>query len=152
MWNFRSSKLQAGFTNIELVVLFIIICVLAGLILATHKGIDQKQDNTERQRDIDELRIELESFYFHYNQYPTFADVNNPAWRATYMKGLNNEVLRDPNGSSYKLVTSPTKNAYAYHVTSTNGKQCDDVRVICTEYTLTATLAGGGTYIKNNID
>jgi type II secretory pathway pseudopilin PulG len=143
---------QSGFSNIELAVLFIIICILSALILSTHKGINQKQDNTERQRDVDELRVELESYYSQYNQYPTFADVNNASWRAVYMKGLNKEVLHDPDGSSYQLVAEPVKNVYAYHVTGTNGKQCDNARVVCTEYTLTATLAGGGKYVKNNLD
>jgi type II secretory pathway pseudopilin PulG len=148
----RTNLRQQGFTTIEIIILLIIIAILSGLIIATHKGIDQKQDNTERQRDIDELRVELESYYSQYNMYPTFAEINNSAWRGSYLKGLNKEVLRDPNGSDYKLAANPTKNVYAYRVTSTNGKQCDDVHSICTEYTLTATLAGGGTYVKNNLD
>ena len=143
---------QSGFSTIELIVLFVICCALAGLIIATHKGIDQRQDNTERQRDIDELRVEMETYYTEHNQYPTLADVNNPAWRATYMKGLNREVLRDPDGTSYQLAATPGKNVYAYTVLSTSGKPCDDVHTICTQYTLTATLAGGGTYVEDNLD
>jgi type II secretory pathway pseudopilin PulG len=143
---------QSGFSNIELVVIFVIICILSALILSTHKGINQKQDNTERQRDVDELRVELESYYSQYSQYPTLAAVNNSSWRAIYMKGLDKEVLRDPDGSGYQLAATPAKNVYAYHVIGTNGKQCDNMRVICTEYTLTATLAGGGKYVRNNLD
>lgn len=143
---------QSGFTTIELIVLFVICCVLAGLIMATHNGIDQRQDNTERQRDIDELRVAMEAYYTEHNQYPTLADVNNPTWRATNMKDLNLQALRDPDSSSYRLVATPGKNVYAYSVMSTSGKPCDDMHNICTQYVLTATLAGGGTYVENNLD
>jgi prepilin-type N-terminal cleavage/methylation domain-containing protein len=146
------SHKQTGFTIIEMVVVVLVIGVLLGLILVTHKGIDQKQDNTERQRDVDELRVELESYYSQYNMYPTLADINNPAWRASNMKGLDHEVMRDPNGNGYNLSAEPAKNVYAYNVTGTSGKACDDARIICTQYTLTATLDGDGTYIKNNLD
>jgi type II secretory pathway pseudopilin PulG len=148
-----SGKLkQSGFTTIEIIVLLIIIGILSGLILATRQGIDQKQNNTERQRDIDELRVELESYYSQYNKYPTLADVNNPAWRAVNMKGLNQETLRDPASKSYQLAAKPGKNVYAYDVTSTSGRACDDIKTICTQYTLTATLAGGGTYTENSLE
>ncbi len=146
------SRQQGGFSNLELIFLIVIIGILTGLIAVTHNGITEKQDNTERQRDIDELRVELESYFSQYNQYPTFADMNNASWRAGNMKGLDREVLRDPNGSSYFLASGPVKNMYAYHVASTNGKNCDDAHTICTEYTLTATLAGGGTYVKDNLN
>jgi type II secretory pathway pseudopilin PulG len=145
-------KRQLGASNIELVVLVVIIGVLIGLIALTHNGIDAKQDNNERQRDIDELRVGLEAYFSQYKQYPTLNNVNDPAWRSVNMKAIDKEVMRDPGGSSYSLSSVPAKNIYAYHVTSTSGKACDNVHTICTEYTLTATLDGGGTYVKNNLD
>lgn len=143
---------QHGASNIELVILVLIIGVLLGLIFATHNGIDEKQDNNERQRDVDELQVEMESYFSKFNQYPTLADVNNSSWRQANMKGVNEDVLRDPNGTSTQFSAEPAKNTYAYHVTSTKGKACDNVHSTCTEYTLTATLAGGGQYVKKNID
>lgn len=143
---------QHGASNLEIFVLLVIIAVLSGLIVVTHKGIDEKQDNNERQRDVDELHVEIESYFSQYNQYPTLEDMNNASWRQSNMKGLDKEVLRDPEGSSYNLSAVPAKKIYAYHVTATNGKACDDVHTICTEYTLTATLTGGGTYVKKNLD
>lgn len=148
----RLHEQQRGFTTVEIVVVLIIIGVLLGLILATHSGITQKQNNIERQRDIDELRVELESYYSQYTKYPTLAQLNNPTWRASYMKGLVQEVMRDPNGSSYKLAIKPAKDVYSYNVTATSGRKCDDIHVICTQYTLTATFDGGGTYVENNLD
>ncbi|HSW79599.1 MAG TPA: hypothetical protein VLG47_02375 [Candidatus Saccharimonadales bacterium] len=143
---------QRGTGNIEIVILLVVIAILSGLIMLTHKGIDEKQDNSERQRDVDELQVAVEAYFSQFNQYPTFTDINNEPWRQTYMKGLSKEVLRDPGGSSYQLAGTPAKNIYAYHVTSTNGKTCDNIHSICTEYTLTATFDGGGSYTKKNLD
>lgn len=148
----RAKIKQAGFTTIEIVVVIIIIFILSGLILATRKGIDQKQNNTERKNDIDALRVGLESYYSQYGKYPTLADVNNSEWRALDMKGLSREDLRDPESKSYTLAAKPDKNVYAYAVASTTGHACDDVKIICTQYTLTATLAGGGTYSEDNLN
>lgn len=141
-----------GVTVIELLVLVVIVGILIGLILSTHAGIAQKERNTERQRDIAELRDELEAYYSQYNKYPTLAQLNDSSWRTTNMKGLNAEVLRDPSSQSYALVSTPAKHVYAYTVTSSSGKSCDDIKVACTQYTLTATLEGGGTYVKNNLN
>lgn len=141
-----------GVTVIELVILVIIIAVLSGLLVATHAGIAEKERNTERQRDVEELRDELEAYYSQYNKYPTLTQINNTSWRATNMKGLDNETLRDPSSTSYDLTATPAKHVYAYTVTSASGKPCDDVKVTCTQYTLTATLEGGGTYVKNNLN
>ncbi len=148
---FRNGN-QQGASNIALVILVLIIGVLLGLIFATHNGIDEKQDNYERQQDIDKLQIEMESYFSKFNQYPTFADVNSDSWRQANLKGVSQDVLSDPNGTSAQFSAEPAKNAYAYHVTSTKGNSCDNVKVTCTEYTLTATLAGDGQYVKKNID
>lgn len=143
---------QQGASNLEILILLIIIGILTGLIFVTHKGIDEKQNNIERQRDIDELRVEIEAYFSQYNHYPTLNNMNNEPWRHTNMKGLEKEVMRDPGGSSYQLSATPTKNIYAYNVTSTKGKSCDDIHTICTEYTLTATFQGDGTYTKKNLN
>jgi Tfp pilus assembly protein PilE len=146
-------KLTArGVTTIELLVLLVIVGVLAGLVLSTHAGIAEKERNTERQRDLGELRDELEAYYSQYNKYPTLAQINEASWRTTNMKGLDREVMRDPSSNSYQLAAQPAKHIYAYKVTSASGKTCDDVKIVCTQYTLTATLEGGGTYVKTSLD
>lgn len=141
-----------GVTTIELLVLLVIVGILAGLILSTHAGIAQKERNTERQRDIGELRDELEAYYTQYNKYPTLAQMNDASWRTANMKGLDPEVMRDPSSTSYNLSANPTKHIYAYKVTSASGKTCNDVKIVCTQYTLTATLEGGGTYVKTSLN
>jgi Tfp pilus assembly protein PilE len=141
-----------GVTVIELLVLLVIVGILGGLVISTHAGITQKENNVSRQRDIDELRDELEAYYSRYTKYPTLSQINDSGWRANNMKGLSREVLRDPSSSSYLLAAKPAKHVYAYTVTAASGKPCNNEKIMCTQYTLTATLQGGGTYVKNNLN
>jgi Tfp pilus assembly protein PilE len=141
-----------GVTVIELLVLVVIIGILSGLIISTHAGIAEKQRNDTRQQDISEIRDELEVYYTQYNKYPTLNELNDSTWRAKYMKGLDSNVLQDPSNHTNTIVSSPTKDVYAYTVTAASGKACDNIKTLCTQYTLTATLEGGGTYVKNNLN
>lgn len=141
-----------GVTVIELLVLVIIICILSALIASTHAGIAEKQRNDTRQQDISEIRDELEVYYTQYNKYPTLNELNDTTWRAKYMKGLDASVLQDPSNHSSIIIGKPAKDVYAYTVTAASGKACDNTKAICTQYTLTATLEGGGTYVKNNLN
>lgn len=143
---------QNGFTIIEILVVLVIIGILGSLLFVTHAGIAQKERNTERQRDISELRDVIESYYSQYNRYPTLSDLNSSQWRTANMKGVDRETLRDPSSKSYDLVAKPAKQVYAYNVTSANGDPCDNKTADCTQYTLTATLEGGGTFVKNNLN
>lgn len=141
-----------GVTVIELLVLLVIIGILTGLIISTHAGIALKQRNDRRQSDISDIRDELEAYYYQNNKYPTLAELNDASWRQKNMKGLDSSDLQDPSNTSNILVTAPAKDVYAYTVTSASGKACNDIKVICTQYTLTATLEGGGTFVKNNLN
>lgn len=143
---------QRGFTIIEIFVVLVIIGILLGLLLVTHAGISQRERNTERQRDVSELRDKLEAYYSLYNKYPSLTELNDGQWRKDNLKGIDREILRDPSSKSYELAAKPAKNIYAYAVTSASGNPCDNKKADCTQYTLTATLEGGGTYVKNNLN
>jgi prepilin-type N-terminal cleavage/methylation domain-containing protein len=148
----KNLKQQRGFTVIELMVVAVIVGILLTLVLTTHAGIAQKERNTERERDIAELRDGLEAYYYLYSKYPTLTELNNTSWRSTNMKSIDKEVYRDPSGKSYNLIAKPAKAVYAYAVTSASGIACNNIKVACSQYTLTATLEGGGTYVKNNLN
>jgi len=148
----NSPKSQRGFTLIEIMLLVVIIGILLGVIVSLQTGVRQNSRNTERERDIKELRDVMEIYYSQNDKYPTLADINSNTWRATNMKGLEQEVLRDPKGASFVLVDSPAKNVYAYVATSASGSACNNKKTPCTQYTLTAMLEGGGTYVKNNLN
>ncbi len=139
-----------GFTIVELLIVIVVIGILAGLVVVTYNGIQQKARDTERKTDIKALHGQLEAYQAQNGKYPTLANVNDAAFRSTNMKGLDPAALQDPKGAAPTLVAAPAANVYAYAVTPAgcdNGAGGD-----CTSYTLTATLEGGGTYVKQSLN
>jgi type II secretory pathway pseudopilin PulG len=142
---------QHGFTSIELVLIAVVICVLLALVVTTRAGVRQNERNTERQRDVKELRNGLEAYFAQYNRYPTLKDVNDPRWRDTNMKPIGGDVFRDPSGMDDRLADKPAQRVYAYTATTASGTACNE-KDPCTQYSLTATLEGGGSYVKNSLN
>ncbi len=60
------------------------------------------------------------------------------------MRSLDDQAMKDPDGFSLTLVSSPAANAYSYNVIASGGGVA--------EYTLSATLSNGKTYAKNNLN
>ncbi len=145
-------KRSAGFTILELLIVLVVIGILLALIFTTYAGIRERERNTQRQNDITLLQTKLELYYAENSKYPTLADMNSQGWLALNMKTLDVNDLRDPSSNSYLLVDKPTPHAYAYIVTGSNGQPCDNTTVNCAEYTLTATLDGGGTFTKSSLN
>ncbi len=143
---------QNGFTIIELIAVIVIIGILLVLIIVTHSGVQRSERDTERQRDIKALQLELTAYYAQNNRYPTISDFNDSNWRSANMKGLDADVLQDPNSINATLADKPAKDVYAYVATSAKGTKCDDQKTLCTQYTLTASLEAGGTFVKNNLN
>ncbi len=150
------SKQQRGFTTIELVLVIVIIGILSALVVTTRSGVQQNERNAERQRDIKELRNGLESYFTQANQYPTIENLNDSRWRSTQLKSIEANVFGDPSATNVSassvLANKPAQNSYAYAVTSASGAPCGTPKDPCTQYTLTATLEGGGYYVKSNLN
>jgi type II secretion system protein G len=144
-----SLKKQKGFTIVELLIVIVVIGILAGLVITTFTGIQQKARNTERQTDIKAIHGQLEAYYAQNGKYPTLANMNDSTWRGTNMKGLDAEALKDPKGSAQTLAAAAAANTYSYVVTPTS---CDDITTDCTGYTLTGTYEGSGTFVKTNLN
>lgn len=147
-----SLKNQKGFTIVELLIVIVVIGILATLVIVTFSGIQQKARNTKRQTDINAISSHVEAFYASNGYYPTLAHMNdNPAgWRAANVKGLDPAALKDPKGSASTLVGTAAANSYAYAPTTDANADCSSDETTCTKYTLTATLEGGGTYVKQS--
>lgn len=145
-------KEKGGFTTIELLLVLVIIGILATLVFTTRSGVQQTQRNSERQADIKELRDGLEGYFAANNRYPTLPELNDQTWRTAHLKALDADVFRDPRGSNDIFIDKSAANVYTYSVTSASGTPCDSAKNPCTQYTLTATLEGGGTYTKNNLN
>ncbi len=144
---------QRGFTIVELLIVIVVIGILAALVITTFTGIQQKARDTERTTDVKAIHGQVEAYYAQNGKYPTLANLNDSTWRGTNMKGLDQEALKDPKGSAYTLAGSAGANTYSYAVTAADGTTaCDNSTNDCAKYTLTATLEGGGTYTKTNLN
>ena len=147
----RTTK-QSGFTIVELLIVIVVIGILAALVITTFTGIQQKARNTERTTDVKALHGQVEAYYAQNGRYPTLANLNDSAWRGTNMKGLDQEALKDPKGAGYTLASTAGANTYSYDVQKAGGGACDNSTNDCATYTITATLEGGGTYAKSNLN
>lgn len=145
-------KRESGFTIVELLIVIVVIGILAALVITTYSGIQAKARNSKRQTDVQSVQTQLEAYFAQQGHYPSLTDMNSSSWLTTNMKSLDTGALKDPQGSSSTLVTSPVAKSYAYAVTNSSGTSCESDDTTCAQYTLTATLEGGGTYAKSNLD
>lgn len=147
------NKQNKGFTIVELLIVIVVIGILAGLVITTYNGIQQKARNTERTTDLKTFQSQLEAYYANNGRYPSTADLGatsatNVTWAAANLKGMDKETMRDPKGADYSLATTATVNKYAYDPAPTG---CDDTGSNdCTSYTLTAKPEGSGSDIVYN--
>lgn len=109
--------------------------------------IQSRAKDTERQTDIKALHGQLEAYYAQYGIYPVIGNVNSASWRSQNMRGLDEEALKDPDGTQTTLAETVTSTQYGY---ATSG--CSRVDNGCTGYTLSARLSDGTTYQKQNLN
>jgi hypothetical protein len=113
-------------------------------------GPSSRADDTERKTDINALHGQVEAYQAVNGMYPSLAEMNDPSWRSKNLKGLDDAALQDPAGSAKTLVAAPVAHSYSYQATPAG---CDNAsKGDCTGYTLTATLDGGGTYVKQALN
>lgn len=109
------------------------------------KSISSVGGDQKRQNDIKALKSQMELYGLDHHEYPTFADVNDPSFRKAYLIGVSSDGFTDPSGTSDQLVSTPQAGAYAYAPSPIG---CDNVKVHCTSYTLTAVLSSGQAYTE----
>ncbi len=107
--------------------------------------VDDKANDAERKADLQLLQGQIEAHYAMTGEYPTFAQINDEAFRANNMKGLDPQSLRDPEADedTSGLSATPEAGVYAYKASPTG---CDNTETACTGYTLLAFLSTGDTY------
>lgn len=151
----------SGFTTIELLIVIVAIVILGTLIVITHNGVSQKNRDNDRRQDIVKLDGQIEAYQAETDKYPSLAQMNNPSFRNTNMKSLQQSDLTDPkwkssnnhctNGGQAVLQGSstPSLGCYGYEPSPAG---CDNKNTDCTGYLLTANLEIGGTYTKGSIN
>ena len=149
----KINKKQQGFTIVELLIVIVVIGILAALVITTYTGIQAKARNSKRQTDIQSVQTQLEAYFAQNGHYPSYADLNSSSWRATNMKSLDTGALLDPQASgTTSLSQTAGAKVYQYAPLNSGGTSCESDDTTCATYTLTATLEGGGTYQKTNLD
>ncbi len=109
-------------------------------------------NDVERMSDIKTLHSQAEAYYATTGRYPSLANLNDAKWLKANMSGLDVSALKDPENSSTAIVATPTAKSYAYQPKAKDGSTCDNVKKDCDSYVLTATLADGKTYAKENLN
>lgn len=152
---------ERGFTLIELLIVGIIVGILATLVAATYSGVKAKDRNGQRQTDIQEIQSQLEIYYATHSKYPSLVQLNDSKWRSDNMKLLKDDSISDPTwkksaacsqDDKATFLGAPGKNCYSYQATTADGSACDDAKVDCAQYTLTASFEGGEKYVKSSLN
>lgn len=145
---------QSGFTIVELLIVIVVIGILAALVVTTYAGIQSKARNSKRQTDIKAIQTQVEAFFANNNYYPSYANLSSTSWLTSNMKSLDQEALHDPSASGTAITLSQTAGSkvYQYAPLNSSGTSCELDDTTCVSYTLTATLEGGTTYSKTNLD
>lgn len=155
------NRKQQGFTIVELLIVIVVIGILAGLVITTFNGIQQKGRDTERETDVKALHSQIEAYWAQKGYYPSLTDMNARGageFVATNLKGLDAEAFKDPKGTDNLLdaATAADVYAYAYTVTNSAGTSCEADSTTCAKYTLTAqlegTINGADTYAKTSLN
>lgn len=112
-------------------------------------GVQSSARDTERKTDINALHGQLEAYQAQNGLYPTLSNVNDNTWRQQNMAGLDSEALRDPDGDNATLSPASGAQTYSYQPLPAG---CNNNKIDCTSYTLTATLDDGSTYVKQSLN
>lgn len=143
---FSLKRQNKGFTIVELLIVIVVIGILAGLVITTFVGVQQKARDSERKTDINGLHAQIEAYYATAGYYPTLTNMNDVAaggFRATNLKGLDAEAYKAPGGTANTFAATSTTTQYSYvpapaGCTNASGSEC-------TSYTLEADLEGSTT-------
>jgi type II secretory pathway pseudopilin PulG len=126
--------------------------IIPALVLTTFSGVQNKARDSERKSDINSMNAQFESYYVEHSYYPTYENLNDQAWRAANLSVLSPDAMQDPQGTEPKVASTPASSKYAYAPLGVTGQSCDNLKVPCVKYTLTATLEAGGTYQKKSLN
>ena len=159
--NNRNKKSGLGFSTLELLIIAVIVCLLAGVIITKFSAVRQSTRDEQRKTDITLLQDAVETYQAENGRFPTVAQLNSDSFRKINMKDLAAGALQDPKWSAknkscvkngeVQVVDSanPPNGCYGY---SALPPDCNATDVQCTDYVLIANLEAGSTYVKKSMD
>lgn len=149
-----------GFSTLELLILIAVTIVLASVVFYEAKAVWQNNRNTDRKNNIVELQEPVDTYQAQTGKYPSSAQVNDASFRTKNLKTMTTGIMRDPKwqpsnnfcslGGAPILQNSstPAIGCYGYLPTPSG---CDNNHVDCTGYLLSASLEGGGKFVKQSV-
>lgn len=139
---------QSGFTIVELLIVIVVIGILAALVITTFSGVQRRARNTERETDVKAIHGQVEAYYAQNGFYPSLSNLQTDSWVQSNLQGLDLGALRAPNQGSNTVVGSGGSTGnYVYAPTG-----CDGSGNNCSDYSLTANLEGGGTFVRDGLN
>ncbi len=96
------SKVQAGFTIIELLIVIAIIGILATLVLTNFQGAQARGRDTVRSSDINSMFSKLEEYYNNNSGYPVGTAVTSAQAQTTF-PGIDPTALVDEDGDDVSV-------------------------------------------------
>ena len=97
------SKVQAGFTIIELLIVIAIIGILATLVLTNFQGAQARGRDTVRSSDINAMFSKLEEYYAeNQNEYPQGTLITSAQAQTTF-PGIDANALIDEDGDDVSV-------------------------------------------------
>jgi general secretion pathway protein G len=108
----RRSKLEEGFTLIEIMVVILILGLLATIVVQSLRGATEKAKRTKAEADIAELKTALDRYYLDNGNYPT----TDQGLQALVQKPTDGPVPSDYEEGGYieKLPLDPWGHPYFY--------------------------------------
>ena len=156
-----NQKKHFGFSTLELLITFVIVCLLAALVVTKYSEVRQNNRDEERKADINALQDAVETYRAANGNYPSLNQINTPSFRKAELKSLDNNSLQDPRWNKGNKAcakgglailegsTKPSAGCYGYALSPAN---CNNQAIVCTSYTLTAELENNQIYIKKSND
>jgi len=119
----------------------------------TSQNVNAEAKDVERKSDIDSLAANVEAYAVNNGgQYPTAAQMQDANWIAKNIPDLDPSALKDPEGTSSQLVSTPTTHQYSYQAKDGNGAVgCDNTATSCLNYQITAILSDGTEYTQKSL-
>ena len=125
-WRKIKSKLDKGFTLVELLTVIAIIAILAAMIAAGTRDIQASARDARRKSDLSQIRKALQVYYLAKNNYPTTGDngisleednaANGPFTQAIKGEGYISVIPKDPQysvgGDHFYKYLATTSDAY----------------------------------------